>query len=107
MFTEKIHKIVLSDSDDKRIQSIDCNQTYSYEATKDIIYKSEEIKFNNVINNNNKQYTQNNFDDLTERNTKEHNPNWSQISEHPYRILIIRESGSGRTKTLLNLINRQ
>ena len=29
-----------------------------------------------------------NFDDVTQQNIKEHNPNWPQISDHPYRILI-------------------
>ena len=32
------------------------------------------------------------FNDIT----KEHNPNWSQIPDHPYRILIIGGSGSGK-----------
>ena len=27
-----------------------------------------------------------NFDDVTKENIKEHNPNWSQIPDHPYRI---------------------
>ena len=38
---------------------------------------------------------------------KEHNLNWPQIHGHPYRILIIRGSGSGKTNTLLNLISHQ
>ena len=29
---------------------------------------------------------------------KEHNPNWPQILNHPYRILIAGSSGSGKTK---------
>ena len=33
------------------------------------------------------------FDDATKENIKEHNPNWSQIPDHPYRILIIGGSG--------------
>ena len=37
-----------------------------------------------------------NFDDVTKENIKEHNPNWPQISYHPYRILIISYSGSGK-----------
>ena len=32
---------------------------------------------------------------------------WPYIPDHPYRILIIGGSGSGETKTLLNLINEQ
>ena len=30
-----------------------------------------------------------NFDDVVKENTKEHNPNWSQTPDQPYRILII------------------
>ena len=37
-----------------------------------------------------------NFDDVTKENIKEENPNWPQISDHPYRILIIGGSGSGK-----------
>ena len=36
-----------------------------------------------------------------------HNPNWSYIFDHSYRILIIGGSGSGRTNVLLNLIKNQ
>ena len=37
-----------------------------------------------------------NSDDVVNENIKEHNPNWPQISDHPYRILIIGGSGSGK-----------
>ena len=46
-----------------------------------------------------------NFDDVTKENIKERNPNWLQILDHPYRILIIRGSGSGKTNSLFNLIS--
>ena len=36
-----------------------------------------------------------------------HNPNWSYIRVHPYRILIIGDSGSGKTNVLLNLTKDQ
>ena len=36
-----------------------------------------------------------------------HNPNWPYIVDHPYRILIIAGSGSGKTNVLLNLIKHQ
>ena len=37
---------------------------------------------------------------------KEHNPNWPQILDHPYRILIVGGSGSGETNSLFNLISQ-
>ena len=48
-----------------------------------------------------------NFDNVTKENTKEHNPNWPQVPDHPYRILIIGGSGSGKTNSLFNLIYQQ
>ena len=48
-----------------------------------------------------------NIDDYTNENIIEHNPKWPYIPDHPYRILIIGSSGSGKTNTLLNLINNQ
>ena len=46
---------------------------------------------NNIVNDNNKK----------------HNEKWPYIPDHPYRILIIGGSGSGKTNALLNLINEQ
>ena len=48
-----------------------------------------------------------NFDDYTNENIIEHNSKWPYIRDHPYRILIIGGSGSGKTNALLNLINNQ
>ena len=48
-----------------------------------------------------------NFDDYTNKNTIEHNLKWPYIPDHPYRILIIGGSGSGKTNALLDLINNQ
>ena len=48
-----------------------------------------------------------NFDDVIKEETKEHNPNWPEIPDHPYRILIIGSSGSGKTNLLFNLINQR
>ena len=42
-----------------------------------------------------------------DENNKEHNEKWPCIPDHPYRILIIRGSGSGKTNELLNLIKKQ
>ena len=49
----------------------------------------------------------NNFDDVIKENIKEHNPNWPQIPDHPYIILIIGDSGSEKTKSLFNLISQK
>ena len=38
------------------------------------------------------------FDDVTKENMKKHNPNWRQIPDHPYRLLLIGGSGSGKNK---------
>ena len=48
-----------------------------------------------------------NFDDYTDENKIEHNSKWPYIPDHPYRILIVGGSGSGKTNALLNLINNQ
>ena len=45
-----------------------------------------------------------NFDDVTKEKKKEHNPNWPQIPDYPYIILIIGGPGSGKTNSLFNLI---
>ena len=43
-----------------------------------------------------------NFDDYTNENKTEQNSKWPYIPDHPHRILIVGDSGSGKT---LNLIN--
>ena len=48
-----------------------------------------------------------NFDDYINENKTIHNKNWPYIPDHPYRILIIAGSGSGKTNLLLNLIENQ
>ena len=48
-----------------------------------------------------------NLDSIANENKKEHNIIWPYIPDHPYRILIIGGSGSGKTNALLNLINEQ
>ena len=47
-----------------------------------------------------------NLDNIVNNNNKVHNEKWLYIPDHPYRILIIGGSASGKTNTLLNLINR-
>ena len=39
--------------------------------------------------------------------TTKNNEKWPYIPDHCYRILIISGSGSGKTNTLINLINKQ
>ena len=46
-----------------------------------------------------------NFDNHTNEHLTEHNLKWPYIPYHPYRILIIGSSGSGKTNASLNLIN--
>ena len=48
-----------------------------------------------------------NIDSTTNESNKEHNEKWPFIPDHPYRILIIGGSGSGKTNALLNLIKEQ
>ena len=48
-----------------------------------------------------------NFDSHIHENETEHNVKWLYIPDHPYRILIVGGSGSGKTNSLLNLINNQ
>ena len=48
-----------------------------------------------------------NLDRITNENNKKHNEKWPYIPDHPYRILIIGGSGSGKTNALLNLIKEQ
>ena len=42
---------------------------------------------------------------LTKEVIKKHNPNWPEILDHPYQILIIGGSGFGKKNALINLIN--
>ena len=48
-----------------------------------------------------------NSDEYTNENKIDHNSKWPYIPDHPYRILIIGGSGSGKTNALFNLIKNQ
>ena len=48
-----------------------------------------------------------NFGNVIKEKIKENNPNWLEISDHPYRILIIGDSRSGKANSLFSLINQQ
>ena len=45
-----------------------------------------------------------NFYYITKEDKKEHNPNWPEIPDHPYRILIF--GGSGPRKRNITSSNR-
>ena len=64
------------------MQSIDSIETHVYGTIKDLISRKEEIKCGNII----KEYNRT-IDDVTKENTKEHNPNWPEICDNPFRIL--------------------
>ena len=42
-----------------------------------------------------------NFDDYINENKTEHNLKWPYIPDHPYRILIVGRSGSGKIKCII------
>ena len=48
-----------------------------------------------------------NFDYITKEDMKEHDPNWPEISDQAYIILIVGSSGLGETNASLNLINHE
>ena len=49
VFTEEINKIALTSNDDKRMQSIDLIETYTYGISKILISDKEETKCSNTI----------------------------------------------------------
>ena len=49
VFTEEIGKIPLSSNENKRMQSIDSIETYTYGTSKDLVSDKEEIKCSNII----------------------------------------------------------
>ena len=48
-----------------------------------------------------------NLDSITNEKKIEHNEKRPYIPDHPYRIIIIGGSGSGKTNALINVINEQ
>ena len=77
-FTEEISKIALSSNDNKKIESIDAVEKYTYGMN--------EVNFVYIR----KEY-----------------PNWPEIPDHLYRIIMAGGSGSGKTNALLNLMNHE
>ena len=56
---------------------------------------------------NNHKYKMISFDNYVNENKTEHNKNWPHTPDKPYRILLTRGSGSGKTNLVLNLIEDQ
>ena len=48
-----------------------------------------------------------NLNYITKEDIKEHNPNWLQLPDRPYKTLIVEDSGSGETNALLKLTNNE
>ena len=48
-----------------------------------------------------------NLDNIRNYKKPKHNKYYPYIPDHPYRLLIIGGSGSGKTNALINLINEQ
>ena len=46
-----------------------------------------------------------NLNSIAKENNKEHKEKWPFIPDHPYRILIIGGSRSGKINALLNLMS--
>ena len=47
------------------------------------------------------------FDEVTNENKTEHNPNWPNVPDHPYGILIIGDSGWIRKNKCVIKFNKQ
>ena len=47
-----------------------------------------------------------NFDNYTNENKTKHNSNWPYLPDHPYEIIILGGSGSGKNKCIIEL-NKQ
>ena len=121
VYTEKIDKISLSSNDDERLQTSDSIKTYPYGTNAFKVCESEMLmvkrfilqkiitKINICLKNTGclQRIKTTNFDNYANENKTKHNKNRPYIPGHPYRILIIGGSGSGKTNLLLNLIKNQ
>ena len=79
----------------------------SYFIAKNSFVAEVTYKCSNIIKRYNQYIISPLQNDVIKEETKEHNPNWPQIPDHPYRILIIGGSGSGKTNSLFHLIYQQ
>ena len=48
-----------------------------------------------------------NFDDYASDNRTNHNPNLPYIRDHPYKLLIVGDSGSGKTNAFIKFTKQQ
>ena len=96
LLAEELYKIALSSNDDKIIPSIHSIETYAYGTSKDLVYKAEKIKCNNIVKLYKKFY-------LWLYYRRKHKEK-IQIPDHPYREIIVGISRSGSANSLLNLI---
>ena len=87
VYTEQINKIALSSNDDKRFQTFDKITTHPYGINAFKVCESKMLSKIKMIN----------FEDYAKENKTKHNLNWPYILDHPYKILIIGSSGSGKT----------
>ena len=108
VYTEEVNKIALSSDDDKRLQTFDRIKIYPYGTNTFKVCESEMLMVKDLFFEKLKwNIKMINFDNYVNENKTKHNKNWSYILDHPYRILIIGGSGSGKTNFLLNLIENQ
>ena len=66
------------------------------------------MKFNFLLNNH--SYTLQkmfNLDDIINENNEDHDLKWPYIPDHPYTMLIVGDSGSGKRNALLDLMKEQ
>ena len=68
------------------------------ERAKTSICKREKTKSKNIYIKKEKWLT------FTKEDIKKHNSNWLPNPDHPYKILITGDSGSGKRNSLFNLI---
>ena len=108
VYTEEVNKIALSSNDDKRLQTFDRVTTYPYGTNAFKVCESEMLMVKDLFFEKLKwNIKMINFDNYVNENKTKHNKNWPYIPDHPYRILIIGGSGSGKTNVLLNLRENQ
>ena len=95
-----MNKIALGDNDDNRIQTPDGVISYPYGIGSGIVSKAKLMRHPKIKEMN----ITINYDEVSGENSQEHNPHWSRIPDHPYRMLIAGGSVLGKTNALLNLI---